>query len=355
MPSRQVVMSNPLGLELAILGNPGPKRAKSQATKTKENRTMSKAKSAAPKKKKAPRKALRKAPRKASRKRSSALTLIPVGPKQATVRVNPRRRVRRNPGPVNFASVTSKMDTGTVIVGAFAVPAGLMAAQAAGHLTRKVQGLTDPNTGTPTVAGRIVSGLVAAAVPVAAGFAVRKRDPAAFKALLVAGLVAGAWAAWKAPSRLGATATRPAPTSAPRLSDDFAGLAGSAEIAAAATEGSAKVNDLKARLAAVTTEADARAIKAEAEAAAAKIEAVNGLAEDDADAQEVAGLAAEDYQDVAGLAEDGEDPQDMAGFADDGDDTQDMAGLGMIVRQPSRMGVGKVRTSRFQHSNIIGA
>ena len=92
---RTVVMSNPLplgGLELAILGNPGPKRAKAS---TRRNASMKKSPTKAGRAKRARRRAPVRARAAAStpavrrRHRRPHLDIIPVSPKSATVRVNP--------------------------------------------------------------------------------------------------------------------------------------------------------------------------------------------------------------------------------------------------------------------------
>lgn len=340
---RRVVMSNPLplgGLELAILGNPGPNGSKAS---TRRDATMKKSPTKAGRAKRARRRApvpARAAPPSAAktgrrRRRRPHLDIIPVSPKSATVRINPRR-VRRN--PLSFASPESiAANPAPLAVGVMAVPTGIMVAKIVGRITRKIPGMIDA-AGKPTMIGRIVTGISAAAAPVALGVVLRKKEPAMSTALMVGGAAAGLWSAWKEAPRLASFAAA-VPVGAPRL----AGLEGTAEVAAAAREAAAKDAELRQRLAAATTPDEARAIANEANAAADRAAAVNGLgAEGD---QDVAGFLVDDDQEVAGFLADAEDGDEMAGD----DDTADMAGLSGIVRRlPARL----PSQTKFAYANI---
>jgi hypothetical protein len=340
---RTVVMSNPLplgGLELAILGNPGPKRSKAS---TRRDATMKKSPTKAGRAKRARRRApvtARAAPPSAAkagrrRRRRPHLDIIPVSPKAATVRINPRR-VRRN--PLAFASPEGiAANPAPLAVGVMAVPTGIMVAKIVGRITRKIPGMIDA-AGKPTMIGRIVTGISAAAAPVALGVVLRKKEPAMSTALMVGGAAAGLWSAWKEAPGLRAVASRPAIAPGPRL----AGLDGTPEVSAAAKEAAAKEAELRQRLAAATTPDEARAIASEATAAADRAAAVNGLEAGDDD-PDMAGLA-DDDQDVAGLLADaGDESLEIAG------DEDDMAGLSGIVR---RLPARRPTETKFAFANI---
>lgn len=198
---RTVVMSNPLplgGLELAILGNPGPKRAKAS---TRRDAIMKKSPTKAGRAKRARRRAPVRARAAVStpavrrrRHRRPHLDIIPISPKSATVRVNPCRKVKRN--PLAFASPQGiAANPAPLAVGVMAVPTGIMVAKIVGRITRKIPGMIDA-AGQPTMIGRIVTGISAAAAPVALGVALRKKEPAMSTALMVGGAAAGLWSAY---------------------------------------------------------------------------------------------------------------------------------------------------------------
>ncbi len=245
--------------------------------------------------------------------------------------------MKRN--PLAFASPQGiAANPAPLAVGVMAVPTGIMVAKIVGRITRKIPGMIDA-AGQPTMIGRIVTGISAAAAPVALGVALRKKEPAMSTALMVGGAAAGLWSAWKEAPRLVSFAAVGAPTGASRL----AGLEGTAEVAAAAKEAAAKDAELRQRLVAATTPDEARAIANEANAAADRAAGVYGLgAEGD---QDVAGFLADDDQEVAGFLVDAGDGDEMAGD----DDAADMAGLSGIVRRlPARL----PSQTKFAYANI---